>query len=65
MEKLELIFSREKETKNTVRYQEELGEMAHSSRDIAVGSLYIQKEALGEPVPQRLRVIIEEATNGK
>ena len=65
MEKLELIFSREKETKNTVRYQEELGEMAHSSRDIAVVSLYIQKEALGEPVPQRLRVIIEEATNGK
>lgn len=59
-EKLELIFSREKETKNCVRYQEELGEMAHSSRDIAVGTLYIQKEALGVPVPQRLRVIIEE-----
>jgi len=34
--------------------------VAHSSRDIAVGSLYIQKEALGEPVPQRLRVTIEE-----
>ena len=60
MEKLELRFSYEKETKNTIRYQEELGEAAYSSRDIAVGSLYIQKEALGEPVPQRLRVIIEE-----
>ena len=60
MEKLELIFSREKETKNTVRYQEELGEVAHSSRDIAVGTLYVQKEVLGQPAPQRLRVTIEE-----
>ena len=59
MEKLELRFTYEKETKNTIRYREELGEVAHSSRDIAVGTLYIQKEALGEPVPQRLRVIIE------
>jgi len=60
MEKLELIFSREKETKNTIRYQEELSDMAHSSRDIAVGSLYVQKEVLGDPPPQRLKVIIEE-----
>ena len=60
MEKLELTFSREKETQNTIRYKEELGEVAHSSRDIAVGSLYVQKESLGEPAPQRLRVTIEE-----
>jgi len=53
MEKLELKFTYEKPTKNTVRYQEELGEEAHSSRDIAVVTLYIQKEALGETVPQR------------
>ena len=65
MEKLELRFTYEKETKNTIRYQEELGEEAHSSRDIAIGSLYVQKEALGEPVPQRLKVVIEEDTNGK
>ena len=65
MEKLELIFNREKETKNTIRYQEELGEHAYSSRDIAVGSLYVQKEALGEPAPQKLKVTIEEDTNGK
>ncbi|MBA7704262.1 hypothetical protein ES703_113064 [subsurface metagenome] len=65
MEKLELRFSYEKETKNTIRYQEELGEEAHSGRDIAIGSLYVQKEALGEPVPQRLKVTIEEEdTNG-
>ena len=60
MERLELIFTYEKETKNTIRYKEELGDMAHSSRDIAVGTLYVQKEALGEPAPQRLRVTIEE-----
>jgi hypothetical protein len=64
MEKLELRFTYEKETKNTVRYQEELGEEAHSSRDIAVGTIYIQKEVLGEPAPQRLKVTIEEDTNG-
>ncbi len=60
MKKLEIRFTYEKETKNTIRYQEELGDMAHSSRDIAVGSLYLQKEVLGESVPQRLRVTIEE-----
>ncbi len=60
MEKLELRFTYERPTKNTIRYQEELGEEAHSSRDIAIGVIYIQKEALGEPVPQRLRVTIEE-----
>ena len=60
MEKLELRFTYEKETKNTVRYQEELGEVGYSSRDIAVGSLYVQKEVLGEPAPQRLEVTIEE-----
>jgi hypothetical protein len=60
MEKLELKFTYEKETKNTVRYQEELGDEAHSSRDVAVGTLYVQKEVLGEPAPQRLRVTIEE-----
>jgi len=60
VEKLELRFTYEKETKNTIRYKEELDELAHSSRDIAVGSLYIQKEVLGDPVPQRLKVVIEE-----
>jgi hypothetical protein len=65
MEKLELRFTYEKETKNTVRYQEELGEVAHSGRDIAVGSLYVQKEVLGNPQPHRLKVTIEEDTDGK
>lgn len=59
MEKLELTFTYERATKNTVRYREELGDVAHSSRDIAVGTLYVQKEVLGEPVPRGLRVTIE------
>lgn len=62
MEKLELKFTYERPTKNTVRYREELGDIAHSSRDIAVGILYVQREALGDPPPQRLKVIIEEDT---
>lgn len=60
MEKLELKFSREKETKNCIRYQEELGDEAYSDKDIAIGVIYIQKQALGEPVPRRLKVVIEE-----
>ncbi len=44
MERLELKFTYEKATKNTVKYKEGLGDVAHSSSDIAVGSLYIQKE---------------------
>jgi spore coat protein CotF len=40
--------------------EEELGDEAHSSRDIALGAPYVQKEALGEPALQRLMVIIEE-----
>jgi len=63
MEKLVLKFTYEKETRNTTRYQEELGNETHSSRDIAVGSLYVQKEALGEPTPQSLKVTIEDDTS--
>jgi len=58
MEKLELKFTYERPTKNTIRYREE----AHSGRDVACGTIYIQKEVLGEPVPQRLKVTIEEDT---
>ena len=60
MEKLELKFTYERPTKNTVRYREDLGDEAHSGREVAVGVIYVQKEVLGEPVPQRLRVTIEE-----
>jgi hypothetical protein len=59
MEKLELKFVYERETRNTIRYQEELGDETYSSRDIAVGTIYVQKEALGEPAPRSLKVTIE------
>ena len=52
MQKLELKFTYEKETKNTIRYQQELDDEAHSGRDIAVGSLYVQKEAWGSRCPR-------------
>lgn len=65
MRKLELKFSREKETKNTVRFREVLGGVAYSEKDYAIGVIYIQKQALGTPAPQRLKVVIEEAANGK
>lgn len=61
MEKLELIFTYEKPTKNTARYREELGDEAYSDKDYAVGVIYIQKQALGTPPPRQLKVVIEEA----
>ncbi len=60
MDKLELKFSREKETKNTWRYKEDESEF-----EASVGTLYVRKEALGEPAPQRLKVVIEEDTGSK
>ena len=59
MEKLELKFTREKETRNTWRYREDESEF-----EASVGSLYVRKECLGELAPQRLKVVIEEDTNG-
>ena len=57
MERQTLIFAMERETKNTVRYQEEA-----VGKPPVVGTLYVQRWALGEPVPQRLTVtIVSEA----
>ena len=51
METKELIFKFEKETKNTVRYQEQ-------SESVVIGPLYIQKSALGESHPQEITVTV-------
>ncbi len=56
MEKRELTFTLERETKNTIRYQEET-----SGQPPAIGTLYIQKWAVGTPVPQTLTVTVEAA----
>ncbi|MPZ14118.1 MAG: hypothetical protein GEU73_06785 [Chloroflexi bacterium] len=54
MEAKVLEFAIERETKNTVRYEEKT-----AGQPPAVGTLYIQKWALGTPVPAQLRVTIE------
>ena len=55
MERQTLSFVFERETKNTIRYQEE-----SIGKAPVCGTLYVQRWALGEPVPGRLTVIIEE-----
>ena len=49
---MELKFKQEKETKNTVRYQEQ------SDGDVVIGPLYVQKSAFGEIPPTELTVYI-------
>ncbi len=57
MEKLELTFKYEKDTKNTRRYQEETGDGPP-----IIGTLYLQQWALrkltGKDLPDRLRVTV-------
>ena len=57
MERQTLAFVTERETKNTVRFQEEA-----SGKPPVIGTLYVQRWALGEPLPQRLTVTIEAAS---
>ena len=54
MERQTLVFATERETKNTVRFQEEA-----NGKPAVIGTLYVQRWALGEPLPQRLTVTIE------
>ncbi len=56
MEKREMTFTLERETKNTIRYQEQT-----TGEPPAIGTLYIQKWAVGTPVPQTLTVTVEAA----
>ena len=46
-------FKKEKETKNTVRYAEEA-----EGRPV-VGMVYVDKQELPQPYPERVRVTIE------
>ena len=57
MERQTLVFVTERETKNTVRFQEEA-----RGKPPVIGTLYVQRWALGEPLPQRLTVTIEAAS---
>jgi len=54
METKELKFKFEKETKNTVRYQEQ--------GSTVINTLYIQKEAIGGTHPNEITVTIGEVS---
>ena len=54
MKRQTLVFATERQTKNTVQFQEEA-----NGKPAVIGTLYVQRWALGEPLPQRLTVTIE------
>lgn len=62
LDKLELTFKEDRKTKRTVLFDEQIGEQAYSEKDVAIGPLYIQKEAL-EMIgnPEKIKVTIEPA----
>jgi hypothetical protein len=54
MESRELTFEQEKETKNTIRYQEKV----KNGEQPVIGPLYIQKHALGSDAPKTVTVTV-------
>lgn len=51
-EEIKLVFVKRRETRRTYLFDEQLGEQAWSDKDIAVGVLYLQKQAsemIGDP----------------
>lgn len=59
-EKIELEFTEDRKTKRTVKFEEVLGDFSWSDQDVAVGPLYVKKQAL-ELIgnPSRIKVTIE------
>ena len=55
MEPQTLKFTLEREAKNTVRYQE-----ATDGKPPAIGTLYLQKWALGDNPPKTITVTVSE-----
>ena len=55
MEPLTLKFTQERDTKNTVRYQEET-----EGKPPAIGTVYLQKWSLGENPPKTITVTVAE-----
>ena len=56
METQTLTFTLERETKNTIRYQEDA-----SGKPPAIGTIYVQKWLIGETPPRNLTVTISES----
>lgn len=61
-EEIKLTFKKRRETKRTILFDEELGEQGWSDKDIAIGPLYVQKQAL-ETIgnPEKIEVTIKPA----
>jgi hypothetical protein len=55
MQEQTLTFTLERETKNTIRYQEDA-----DGKPPAIGTLYVQKWLLGKEPPKSLTVTIGE-----
>lgn len=55
MERQTITFTKERDTKNTVRYQEDFSEQPP-----IVGTIYLQKWALGQNPLEKLSITIEE-----
>lgn len=62
LDKLELIFTEDRKTLRTVLFEEKISEQGYSDEDVAVGSLYVKKQAL-EMIgnPGKIKVTIEPA----
>ena len=58
MQTIARTFSIEKETKNTIKYQEE-PTADGPALPPAIGTIYIQKWAAGSPPPQSIVVCVE------
>jgi hypothetical protein len=52
-----LAFTLERETKNTIHYQEDA-----DGKPPAIGTLFVQKWLLGKEPPRKLTITIEEET---
>lgn len=53
-EVIEIEFEFEKDTKNTLRYKE----IVEGDSVAKIGTLYLQKNAVPNPTPQRVRVSV-------
>jgi len=56
MDQQKITFTMERETKNTIRYQED-----SNGNPPAIGTLYLQKWLLGDRPPKKLTVTVVEA----
>ncbi len=60
MEPQEITFKLERETKNTIRYAEDV-----NGKPPTIGTLYVQKWLLGNEPPKNLMVTIAGIANGE